>query len=55
MRSIFHNCKNLSNINPIGNWDTSNVIDMSNMFYDCDLKDISPIRNWDISKVTNMG
>ena len=38
---------------PIGNWDVSNVTDMSEMFskaYDFD----RPISNWDVSNVTDM-
>ncbi|MBL31037.1 MAG: hypothetical protein CMC81_07365 [Flavobacteriaceae bacterium] len=50
----------------IGSWDTSNVTNMSNMFYfyreDCSENDLSKpspafnqdIGNWDTSKVTNM-
>ena len=34
-------------------WDTSNVTDMSNMFYCCKIKSIK-INAWDTSKVTNM-
>ena len=37
----------------ISNWNTSNIIDMSFMFYDCESfnQDIS---DWDVSNVTNM-
>lgn len=37
----------------IHNWDTSNVINMSGMFYD-NIDFNKPIGNWDVSNVTNM-
>jgi surface protein len=37
---------------PIGNWDVSQVTDMSNMFFSSAFN--QPITNWDVSKVTNM-
>jgi surface protein len=37
----------------IGNWDVSNVIDMSHMFYVASLFN-QPIGNWDVSNVTQM-
>jgi surface protein len=37
---------------PIGNWDVSQVTDMSNMFFSSAFN--QPIANWDVSKVTNM-
>jgi surface protein len=46
--------KNLINIyGPIEYWDVSNVTDMSNLFYDCNIfnEDIS---RWDVSNVTDM-
>ena len=55
MASLFHNCKKLSDISALKNWDTSNVTDMHNMFYYCDLKDISPITDWDTKNVREMG
>ena len=36
---------------PIGNWDVSNVTDMSGMF-PCSFN--QPIGNWDVSNVTDM-
>jgi surface protein len=37
----------------ISSWDTSNVTDMSEMFYSADSFN-QPIGNWDVSNVTNM-
>ncbi len=37
---------------PIGNWDVSQVTDMSNMFFSSAFN--QPIANWDVSKVTTM-
>lgn len=38
---------------PLNNWDVSNVIDMSSMFYGTE--DFNqPLNNWDVSNVTNM-
>ena len=37
---------------PIGNWDVSNVTDMSTMFFYSEFN--QPIDNWDVGKVTNM-
>ena len=38
---------------PIGNWDVSNVTDMSFMFYNATAFD-QPVGNWDVSSVTKM-
>ena len=43
----------LSEISSIKNWDTSKVIDMSNLFYNCtSLKSIQGISIWDTSSLT---
>ena len=50
---MFSFCYSLTQLN-ISNWDTSNVTNMINVFYDC-LKLISlDLSNWDTSKVTSM-
>ena len=46
MSDIFLDAKNFNQ--PIGNWDTSNVTDMHNMF-DCASVVNQPIENWDTS------
>ena len=38
---------------PIGNWDVSNVTDMSGMFENAEAFN-QPIGNWDVSNVTDM-
>ena len=38
---------------PVGEWDTSNVIDMGCMFWNAKSFN-QPIGEWDTSKVTNM-
>ena len=43
----------LNNIEWIGNWDSSKVINMSSMFKDTDLESLD-LSKWDTSKVTNM-
>jgi surface protein len=37
----------------ISAWDTSQVTDMSQMFYDAE-KFNQPLNNWNVAKVTNM-
>ena len=40
----------------ISNWDVSNVTDMEDMFYGCEvLKSVGNLSNWDISNVKTMG
>ena len=38
---------------PIGDWDVSNVTDMSSLFFDDEMFN-EPLDNWDVSNVTNM-
>lgn len=49
---------NKFNSNPVGDWDVSNVTDMSYMFYACNEFTgggmYSSMPSWDVSKVTNM-
>ena len=55
MRSIFCGCNKLSSLPDISKWDTSNVTDMSGMFYKgYTLSSLPDISKWDTSKVTNM-
>ena len=55
---MFFNCKSLSNLEGLANWDVSNGTNFRYMFYGCDsLKDITPLANWTVPKdfdVTNM-
>ena len=45
---------NITSLN-LSTWDTSNVTDMSNMFYNCgNLISLEGIKNWDTSNVTDM-
>jgi surface protein len=50
LRSLFFNNETFNQ--PIGNWDVSNVTDMSHMFGNARFN--QPIENWDVSNVTNM-
>ncbi len=44
----------LKEINGLENLDTSNVIDMGHMFYECNELTSANVSGWDTSKVTNM-
>jgi len=48
---VFRNCTNFNS--PIGNWDTSNVISMSDAFQNCTYFN-QPIGSWNTSNVTYM-
>ena len=53
MNSAFKNCASFNE--NVSNWDTSNVTDMSFMFYHCTDQDFNPdVSNWDTSKVTTL-
>jgi len=52
MVGMFQNCHNLEILN-IGNWQTGNVTDMSQMFSQALVKSL-PLENWDVSHVTKM-
>ena len=56
MGGIFSGCSSLSKIPDISKWNTSQVTDMSNMFFECfSLISLSDkISNWNTSKVVNM-
>ena len=49
----FQNCESLDVVNGMNEWDTSNITDMSSMFYNAK-KFNQPIGNWNVSKVENM-
>ena len=52
---MFEECNCLENINEIFIWNTKNVINMQNMFYNCSSLIMFPINyNWDISNVINI-
>ncbi|MGZ7887258.1 BspA family leucine-rich repeat surface protein [Lactobacillus crispatus] len=46
--------KHLHDISGLANLDTSNVTNMSHMFYNNRISDLSPLANWNTSKVTDM-
>ena len=53
MESMFNFCIYFNH--PIGEWDVSNVIDMSYMFEGFELSTFNqPIEEWDVSNVINM-
>ena len=52
---MFRDCKNLTDISPLSNWNTNNLKDISDIFEWCSsLTDISPLSNWNTSNVTDM-
>lgn len=51
--SLFKNCKALKNVNGISTWDTSNVVIMDYMFFNC-FKLQADISSWNTSKVEYM-
>ena len=54
MGAMFQECNELEYLD-LSNFDTSNVIDMGNMFFGCHkLKEIKGINNFNTNKVTNM-
>ena len=55
MSGMFNECRKLTEIKGLENWETKNVTDMSAMFYGCyNLKSLSGISKWNTGKVTNM-
>ena len=50
----FAECTKLSNIEGLAGWNTSNVTDMSHMFYKTNIDNLSALSNWDVRKVANM-
>ena len=55
LSNMFNGCINLTTINNIEQWDTSNVMYMNHMFYSCSNLDSLDLSNFDTSNVTNMG
>lgn len=51
MSYMFAYCSKLTNLD-VSNWDTSNVTNMSEMFWYCS-KLTTDCSSWDVSKVTN--
>jgi surface protein len=49
---MFYNCSSLTNINRIGEWNTSAITSMSGMFAGCGLINFN-IGTWDVGNVTN--
>lgn len=54
MSSMFENCRRLTDVLGLEDWDTSNVTDMSYMFYGCKSLVSLDLSKWDTSNVTNM-
>ncbi len=55
LKDLFRSASNLTDISGLTGWDTSNVTNMSYMFYIAtNLTDISPLKDWNTSNVTNM-
>ena len=53
-RETFKGCKSLEELPDISKWDTSRVVDMSNMFEDCEsLKSLPDIEIWKTDQLKN--
>ena len=50
---LFHGCTSLTTINKLNQWNLSNIINTSYMFFSCELFNQN-IGAWDVSSVTNM-
>ena len=52
---MFYECKSLSDIKPLQNWNVSNGTNFSHMFSGCSssLSDINPLQNWNVLNGTN--
>ena len=55
LNDMFYGCTNLTTINNIEQWDTSNVTNMRSMFRDCNNLTSLDLSNFDTGNVTNMG
>ena len=52
MGGMFEDCKSLSNVKGLENWDVSNIKSFHSFFRGCSkLSDISALKNWNVSKV----
>ena len=54
MYNMFNGCKNLTSLEGLSNFDTSKVINMSQMFYSCSKLTSLDLSNFNTSKVTDM-
>jgi surface protein len=54
LSDMFRGCNNLRTINGIGDWNTSNVKNMNNMFHGCESLEELILSNWDTSNVEEM-
>ena len=54
MTNMFYDCSNLTSLEGIENWDTSNVRSMYYMFRDCSSLTSLDLSGWDTSNVTDM-
>jgi surface protein len=51
----FRNCRKLTDISPLRNWDARKLTSLNRLFYGCsELRDISPLAFWNTCNVTNM-
>ena len=55
LRDLFQGFKALTTINNLSNFNTSNVIDMNNMFQGCQKLTTLDLSSWNTSKVKDMG
>ncbi|HJG15181.1 MAG TPA: BspA family leucine-rich repeat surface protein [Ligilactobacillus salivarius] len=53
MRFMF-NGNQISDLNPLANWNVNNVTDMSYMFFGNQISDLNPLANWNVNNVTAM-
>ena len=52
---MFCDCRNLTSVGDLSNWNVSNVKDMNYMFEHCEqLKSVGDLSNWNVSKVNYM-
>ena len=54
MACMFRSCSSLSSLPDISKWNTSNVINMSSIFYFCYKLPLPDISKWNTSNVNNM-
>lgn len=55
MSSMFENCKNITSLDSIKDWNVSNVTNMKSMFEYCQsLTSLDGIKDWDVSNVVSM-
>lgn len=54
IKGAFKQCKSLTDISVLANWDVSDVTNLSEVFWSCPIEELSPLKGWDVSKVTTM-